>query len=82
MVSLFTVLSAYAHFTAPSLSIHGDLDRIIPLDLGRRLHDAMGGPKTWYEVEGAGHNDVSIVGGIEYVERVHAFLEGVADGTN
>ena len=62
---------------APSYSIHGDLDRIIPVELGRKLHDAMGGPKTWWEIEGAGHNDVTEVGGREYVERVHAFLESL-----
>lgn len=63
---------------APSLSVHGDLDRLIDVDLGRRLHDALGGPKAWYTVEGAGHNDVPSTGGLAYVERVHAFLEEVA----
>ncbi|MFV1958046.1 MAG: alpha/beta hydrolase [Planctomycetota bacterium] len=65
--------------TCPSLSIHGELDTIVPVELGRRLHDALGGPKTWWEVEGAGHNDVVEVGGRAYDERLDAFLEEVLD---
>jgi fermentation-respiration switch protein FrsA (DUF1100 family) len=62
----------------PVLVVHGSRDELIPVALGRALFDAAAEPKEWYEVEGAGHNDLPFVGGRAYVERVHAFLERAA----
>jgi fermentation-respiration switch protein FrsA (DUF1100 family) len=59
---------------APLLMIHGDVDRIVPPKLGRRLFDAANEPKRWVEVEGAGHNDVVYEAGQSYWETVGAFL--------
>lgn len=42
----------------PVLQIHGSVDRIIPIELGRRLHEELPEPKRWVVVEGAGHNDL------------------------
>ena len=63
--------------TAPLLSIHGEDDSIIPAKLGRAVFDAYEGPKDWYPVPGAGHNDVPFVGGRAYYERIHRFLESI-----
>jgi pimeloyl-ACP methyl ester carboxylesterase len=69
-----------AQLSGPVLSIHGDRDRIIPMRLGRELFDAATCEKEWYEVSGAGHNDLIWVGGRPYYERVHRFLERVSGG--
>jgi fermentation-respiration switch protein FrsA (DUF1100 family) len=58
----------------PVLVVHGSRDELIPPALGRALYDAAAEPKEWYEVEGAGHNDLPFVGGRAYVDRVHSFL--------
>jgi len=73
----FDLTEVAPRVTCPSLSIHGDLDPIVPVDLGRRLHDALGGPKTWWPVEGAGHNDVVEVAGEAWYDRLDAFLQGL-----
>jgi len=73
----FDVAEAAARVACPSLSFHGDLDEVVPLAAGRALHDALGGPKAFIVVEGAGHNDVVDRGGTPYFERIHTFLEGL-----
>jgi fermentation-respiration switch protein FrsA (DUF1100 family) len=64
----------------PLLSIHGDRDDILPMRFGRAAFDAAPGPKEWYTVEGAGHNDLIYVGGRPYYEKIHAFLESIEKG--
>ena len=48
--------------TAPALLVHGARDRIIPVEQGRELAEAMEarprGAARWVEVPGAGHNDL------------------------
>jgi fermentation-respiration switch protein FrsA (DUF1100 family) len=61
----------------PSLHIHGDEDRIVPLELGQKLFAAAQGKKDLYIIPGAGHNDTYVVGGNEYVSRVRSFLESL-----
>ena len=60
---------------APVLIIHGTRDRVIPFWMGRKLYDAAREPKSFFAVEGAGHNDVLVVGGEPYLARLGAFLE-------
>jgi hypothetical protein len=62
---------------SPLLSIHGDLDEIIPFDLGVELFELAPEPKTFYRIEGAGHNDTVQVGGEAYLRRIGAFLNDV-----
>lgn len=62
----------------PLLSIHGDLDRTVPLSLGRALYDAAPQPKEWMPVRGAAHNDVSGVGGPSYWQKIDDFLNEVS----
>jgi fermentation-respiration switch protein FrsA (DUF1100 family) len=44
-------------YHGPLLQIHGDFDRIIPIELGRRLFDAANEPKQFVVVPGGDHND-------------------------
>ena len=63
---------------APLLFFHGDNDRIVPYELGKRLFAAAPEPKAFETLAGAGHNDTLQVGGVIYLERIGAFLEMVA----
>lgn len=65
-------VEAAARIAAPALVVHGDHDTIIPIALGRRLHEALPEPKRWVEVPGAGHND--LLARRETWEAIAAFL--------
>lgn len=69
-----------ARIAAPVLVVHGGRDRIVPPRMGRELYEAATGPKDWYEVPEAGHNDVFAVGGEAYFDRLAAFVREVTDG--
>ncbi len=43
---------------APLLFIHGTDDDVAPHRLGRRLFDLAGGRKSFFEIDGGGHNDL------------------------
>jgi len=43
----------------PLLAIVGEADTIIPPERSRALYEAWAGPKSWLEIPGAGHNDLS-----------------------
>ncbi len=58
----------------PVLVAHGDRDTLIPVAQGRRLFDAAPEPKRLVVVEGAGHNDLSIVGGGKYIDTLAEFV--------
>jgi fermentation-respiration switch protein FrsA (DUF1100 family) len=58
----------------PKLFVHGSIDELVPLEMGKRLYSAAGGPKEFYEVEGAGHNDVFEAGGKAYLDRLRGFV--------
>ena len=61
----------------PLLSIHGDRDSIVPIQLGKEVYEAARHPKAWYSVLGAGHNDVPFVGGKAYFQRMMTFIHKV-----
>jgi uncharacterized protein len=58
----------------PLLMIHGERDSIIPIGVGRDLFEAAKGPKEWFPVPGADHNDLPWTGGRAYLEKIDAFL--------
>ena len=60
--------------TVPVLVIHGRRDDIVPVRLGREVFEAAREPREWYEVAGAGHNDVEPVGGDAYYGELERFL--------
>ena len=62
---------------SPLLSIHGDVDEIIPFDLGVELFELAPEPKAFYRIEDAGHNNTVQVGGEAYLRRIGAFLNDV-----
>jgi fermentation-respiration switch protein FrsA (DUF1100 family) len=47
----------------------------VPFSQGRRVYEAAPGPKRFYPIPGAGHNDTYLVGGDAYWDAVRGFLE-------
>ncbi len=77
--SKFNSLEKIRQIHAPLLTIHGNRDSIVPIELGRRLFEAANDPKSFYEIEGADHNDTYIVGGKPYFSAISKFLESLRD---
>jgi hypothetical protein len=75
MTQRFDSLSKVARLRAPALFVHGRADRIVPVEMGRRLYEASPEPKRWYEIPDAGHNDTVMIGGHEYVQRLASFAK-------
>ncbi|MEQ1634417.1 MAG: alpha/beta hydrolase, partial [Planctomycetota bacterium] len=57
-----------------ALVIHGDRDRIVPLEQGRLVQETMAGESELLVVKGGGHSDVSFAPDGENGARVRAFL--------
>jgi uncharacterized protein len=83
---LFALLSPFlpAHYNnlekikniaIPKLIIHGDRDEIIPFAMGEALFGTAPGPKAFYAIQGAGHNDTWVVGGKQYFETLGRFMQ-------
>ena len=68
-------LDRIAEVDAPLLMLHGDNDHTVPMDAGRALFDVAKEPKSFHVVHGAGHNDMPIVGGSDYFDRLRSFLD-------
>jgi hypothetical protein len=61
----------------PKLFIQGDSDDIVPLRLGQALFAAAQGPKSFWQVEGAGHNNILEKAGAEYRARLETFYASI-----
>jgi len=57
----FDSLSKVPNLKIPLLIIHGTLDKVVPVQMGQKLFDAAGQPKTIKLVEGGGHEDSCMV---------------------
>lgn len=71
----YNALAAVGGLDTPVLFIHGTGDEIIPFAHGERLFASAGKGKEHFWIEGAGHNDLFQVAGIEIVQRITAFLD-------
>ncbi len=70
----FESISKMSRLQAPVLCVHGNVDSIVPMKMGRQLFEAAPEPKEWYEITGAGHNDTLLVGGGAYFRRLVEFV--------
>ncbi len=75
----FDNMAAASSLEVPLLVIHGTADDLIPPRMGERLYQAAAEPRDWLPVSGAGHNDLPLVGGTEYWDRVAAFVRESVD---
>jgi len=57
----------------PVLIVHGTADQVVPFWHGHRLYELANQPKTFMPVENAGHNDVVLLAGGEYVRALQSF---------
>jgi hypothetical protein len=67
-------LATITRVRCPVLVLHGTHDRLVPLEMGKRVAAATPGPVELVVIEGAGHNDTYAIGGLAYRDRVWAFL--------
>jgi len=74
----FDSASKIGRIRAPLLYFHGDRDEVIRYELGRRLFDVAPEPKAFETIHGAGHNDLTQVGGRPYFERIRKFLDEIS----
>jgi pimeloyl-ACP methyl ester carboxylesterase len=62
----FDTRTKVAELGVPTWVVHGERDGVIPVRMGRAVHAAARVPGELFLVRGAGHNDVSDVGGDAY----------------
>jgi hypothetical protein len=67
-------LSKIRLIECPTLFVHSRDDEVVPFTHGRALYDAAPEPKTLFEIEGAAHNETSLVGGSAYFEALSRFI--------
>ena len=72
----FDTLSRISAVTIPLLIIHGDQDKMIPIDMGRHVFEAATTPnRVFWVAEDAGHNNLGESGAHE---AAHRFLDRYA----
>ncbi len=70
----FDTLNRIGRVHAPVMMIGGDADSIVPIAQTRRVFEAARDPKTLLVIEGADHNDGSLLNGREMIDGVRWFL--------
>lgn len=74
----YDLLEKLKRIAIPILVIHGDRDTIVPMALGREVFEMAREPKALYIVRGADHNNLYLVGGRPYFQRLRQFITDVA----
>jgi fermentation-respiration switch protein FrsA (DUF1100 family) len=72
---IYDNLGLIPRLTIPVLIIHGELDEVIPVAMGRTLYTAAPEPKELYIIPGAHHNDTYNLGGDAYFGRWRGFIQ-------
>jgi fermentation-respiration switch protein FrsA (DUF1100 family) len=67
-------LSKVGQMKIPILIFHGDRDETVPFAQGRMLFEAAQGPKRFYTITGAGHNNTDLIGGPPYLQALSEFI--------
>ncbi|MBC8286513.1 MAG: alpha/beta hydrolase [Nitrospinae bacterium] len=80
--SKLDAVSKVPHLKLAKLFLHGTHDEIVPYDLGRKLFEQAAEPKTFYPIEGAGHNDTYILGGLGYFDALNRFITETLQNSN
>jgi len=65
-----------ARVRCPVLVFHGTADRLVPIEMGRRVAAAAPGPVEIVSIHGAGHNETYDLGGRAYRDKLWAFVLG------
>ena len=67
-------LATIRRVQCPVLVFHGTADRLVPMDMGRRVAAAAPGPVEFVMIEGAGHNETYDVGWKAYRDKLAQFV--------
>ena len=59
----------------PVLVMHGDADTVIPYEQGRALYERIGGPKQFFTISGADHNDAAAPDERAYWSAIRDFVD-------
>ncbi len=59
----------------PLLVLHGERDEIVPFEHGKMVFDAAPGPKKFFAIAGAAHNDTYAIGGETYFRELRQFID-------
>ena len=73
LVRSYNSISKMQWLLMPKLFLQGDRDEVIPPKLARRLYATAQEPKSFWVIEGAGHNDILEQAGSAYRERLRSF---------
>ena len=73
----FDSLSRIARIDAPILMLHGNADRTVPMDLGRRLHAAAPAGARWIEIPGGSHSRLHSEAPDIYQEALRELLDPI-----
>ncbi|NKE65260.1 lysophospholipase [Ramlibacter sp. RBP-2] len=71
----FEAVRKVAKVGSPLLVVHGDQDRLIQSELGRKLYEAAQGRKRFLLVEGGSHHSTMAVGLARYREALAEFFQ-------
>ncbi len=81
LVDRYPAIERISQVTCPILQLHGTGDRIMPINLGRRLyqagpeHSSSGIAKEFVELSAAGHNDVTVVAKNQLQAAIRRYLD-------
>lgn len=78
MLDRFMSAPKMQYIEMPLLIVHGDADRVVPFELGRKLFEASGEPKTFVAVAGGGHSNLYDFGMAGIVTAFLARISGPA----
>jgi fermentation-respiration switch protein FrsA (DUF1100 family) len=78
LVRSYNSLPKIRQISAPKLFMQGDHDEIIPPRLAQTLYAAAEAPKSFWVIEGAGHNDIVETAGQRYRQRLEKFYGELA----
>ena len=73
----YAVMEDVTRVTSPVLVLAGDRDRVVPIDLSRRLYEAATSSKEFVILAGADHNDFALLAGNEMLAAIRRFLGGL-----
>ncbi len=75
---VYDTVSKIRELAIPLLIIHGTADTTVPVEEAHVLYQNAQPPKELYLVDGAGHNDVSLVAGTQYGRRLRVWVDAAS----
>jgi fermentation-respiration switch protein FrsA (DUF1100 family) len=73
MIYRYDSIAKVPHIKCPKLFLHGNMDGLIPITLGRKLFEAAAEPKQFIETPG-GHNEAGFTYSPQYTAEFGAFI--------